>query len=81
MDEYVAAQVATLVGEVVESAEGKVERITIDVQDSGEHPYRIQVAGETLPVVGVAFVPVVPGDTSNSSSGVAEPKLEATSNG
>lgn len=47
-------------------------RVTIDFQQSGELPFRIDVPEETYPVIGLARVDPSTDDTAATSSGVAE---------
>ena len=81
MDNPLSAQVAALVIDAQDATDGAVQRIIIDVQASGEHPYRVEVLGQTYPDIGVAIAPSLSGSTRRSSSGVAGSKPKATSNG
>jgi hypothetical protein len=47
-------------------------RLTIDFQESGELPFRIDVPDETYPVIGLAKVDPSTEDTASTSSPVAE---------
>jgi hypothetical protein len=63
-EELFETQVIDLVARARELTNGAVRSISIDVQDSGEYPYRFAVPDETLPLVGMARADAVPEETS-----------------
>jgi hypothetical protein len=52
--EEITRKVEALVAALKDSEIGTVRRITIELQASGEHPFRVAIDEETLDVVGVA---------------------------
>lgn len=66
----------------IEAAElGTVSKFEMDFQASGEIPYRVHVAEEVLPLIGLANVGDVPERTSGFGTSVAQGVGERTSNG
>jgi len=56
MDEDFDKRVAALVEHAEETTDANVRRITIDVQESGELPYRVEIEDDQYPQVGVAKI-------------------------
>jgi hypothetical protein len=49
-----------------------LDSLNLDIQDSGEHPYRVFLRDEPVPLGGVALVPEEPAPSPHTSR--AEPK-------
>jgi hypothetical protein len=59
MGHEVDESVASLVRALVAAGVPEASSITIDLQTGGEHPYRVVVPDETLPLVGLATTPAL----------------------
>lgn len=77
MDDAVAENVAALVASVREEVSPLAKRITIDLQASGELPYRIERPDDVVPTVGLAYVPALPETTPSVPSSGALDVTEA----
>jgi hypothetical protein len=51
---------------VYDEAPGTPLSLTVDFQQSGEHPYRVSLVEETLPWIGLARGPARPADNTDS---------------
>lgn len=71
MDEAVDNAVADVVRELLNHGVRSGDSITIDLQESGEHPYRVVVPEEQLPLIGLATTPrlsdLIPGITPDGA--------------
>jgi hypothetical protein len=52
--ESVAKKVSALVEALYDAELGNVRSLTVDLQDSGEHPFRVIITDEDHPLPGVA---------------------------
>lgn len=60
-----------------ELGEGAVTSITVDVQASGEYPYRVSTIDAEMPVVGIVLTEPLPEVDANSDR--AKPDTQAES--